>query len=356
MPLHKLLLYPFSIVYDAVTRFRNHLYNIGYKPVIHFERVVVSVGNLSVGGTGKTPMVEYLIRLLKDRYQLATLSRGYGRKTKGFVVATAEERATGIGDEPMQFFKKFGDEVMVTVGEERAIAIPEIIFRKEEVEVILLDDAYQHRKVDRDLNILLTAYDAPFFKDYILPAGRLRESRKGAKRADVVVVTKCPEDFSEEEEKYYEKQVLQYTVPGTPVFFSAIKYETPEPVYEKVDHTTGKVILVSGLANARYFEDFIKKTYTVAQHKAFGDHHHYTLKDVLAIKGAYEELKGEEGFILTTEKDMVKFLRSDFKEVLKTLPFYYVPIKTHILNKEKAFQELILNSIGKRKESLKGII
>lgn len=356
MRLLKLLLFPLSVVYDAITRFRNHLYNIGYKPIIHFETVVVSVGNLSVGGTGKTPMVEYLLRLLKQQYHLATLSRGYGRKTTGFIVATPEETAESIGDEPMQFFKKFGHEVMVTVGEERAVAIPEIIFQQENTEVILLDDAYQHRKVARDLNILLTAFDAPFFKDAVLPAGRLRESRKGAKRADVVVVTKCPEGFSEKEAKYYEKQAQPYMVPNTPVFFSTVKYETPEPVYKRKGTPEGKVILVSGLANARHFEEFARKQYAVAQHKAFGDHHRYTLKDIMEIKAVFESLEGNDKFVLTTEKDMVKFLKQEFKVVLEDLPFYYIPIKTHILKEEKAFQALILNSVSKRRDSLKGII
>lgn len=231
MAFYKILLYPLSVLYDAVTRFRNHLYNIRYKPRIHFETMVISVGNLAVGGTGKTPMVEYLIQLLKDQYKLATLSRGYGRKTKGFHFLNQEDTAEKVGDEPLQFFKKFGTEVVITVGEERALAIPEILFHHEETEIILLDDAFQHRKVDRDLNILLTAYASPFFADIILPAGRLREARKEAARADMVVVTKCPENLSETEQQHFKTRIKQYTVPEVPIFFSSIKYEVPVPVY-----------------------------------------------------------------------------------------------------------------------------
>lgn len=218
MPLHQILLFPFSALYDAATRLRNHLYDIGTKPVIHFETITVSVGNLAVGGTGKSPMVEYLVRLLKGQYKVATLSRGYGRKTKGFILASEQSTAASIGDEPMQFYRKFGAEVAVAVGEERAIAIPEILFHHSDTEVIILDDAFQHRKVGRDLNILLTAYHSPFFKDHVLPAGRLREARKGAHRADIVVVTKCPPTLDEKDKTSFSQAIREYAQPDVPIF------------------------------------------------------------------------------------------------------------------------------------------
>src|SRR5690606_117557 len=162
MKVFQILLYPLSILYNRATGFRNHLYNIHYKPTFHFETITISVGNLSVGGTGKSPMIEYLIRLLKDRFKVATLSRGYGRRSKGFKIADNHDDATSLGDEPFQFYLKFGKEVTVTVGEERAVAIPEILYNDENTEIILLDDAYQHRTVARDVNILLTTFDRPF--------------------------------------------------------------------------------------------------------------------------------------------------------------------------------------------------
>ena len=354
MALYKILLFPMSILYDAATRLRNHFYNIGSKPVIHFETVTISVGNLAVGGTGKTPMVEYLIRLLKDRYKVATLSRGYGRKTKGFKIASEHSTATSIGDEPMQFYRKFNTDIIVAVGEERAIAIPEILFHHPAVEVILLDDAYQHRKVERDLNILLTAFDTPFFKDHVLPAGRLREARKGAQRADAVVVTKCPATLSELDKKSYIKAILEYSRPDVPIFFSGIRYEHPQPVYDTAKAPAGKVVLISGLANAGHFENFAKKKYEVVKHMAFGDHHQYTIKDVQHIKEEFKHIEGD--FLLTTEKDMVKLLKPDIQAILGDLPIYYMPIQTYILDQEDAFKEMVLNSITKRKDSLQGII
>ncbi len=354
MPLRQILLLPFSVLYDVATRLRNHLYNIGSKPVIHFETIMISVGNLAVGGTGKSPMVEYLVRLLKDQYKVATLSRGYGRKTKGFMMATDQATAASIGDEPMQFFRKFKDEAIIAVGEERAEAVPEILFQNPDVEVIVLDDAYQHRKVERDLNILLTVYDNPFFKDYVLPAGRLREARIGAQRADVVVVTKCSSALSEMEKASYIQSIRKYSKADVPVFFSNVRYENPQPIYGKVGEPAGRAVLISGLANAGHFERYAQNKYKILQHLAFGDHHHYTLKDVLHIKEQFTVLGGD--FILTTEKDMVKLLTPEIQAVLGELPIYYVPIYTYILDQEEAFKEIVLNSVIKRKDSLQGII
>lgn len=354
MPLHQILLFPFSALYDAATRLRNHLYDIGTKPVIHFETITVSVGNLAVGGTGKSPMVEYLVRLLKDQYEVATLSRGYGRKTKGFVMASEHSTAESIGDEPVQFYRKFGPEITVAVGEERAIAIPEILFHRSDTEVIIMDDAFQHRKVGRDLNILLTAYQSPFFKDYVLPAGRLREARKGAQRADIVVVTKCPPKLDEIDKTSFYNAIRQYAQSKVPIFFSGIRYEKPKPVYNQAHAPSGKVVLVSGLANGAHFEDFAKTTYEVIKHFAFGDHHAYTPKDAQKIKHEFQHLKGD--FILTTEKDMVKLLVPEIQEVLGQLPLYYMPIQTYILEEEEAFKATVLNSVKKRKDSLQGII
>ena len=354
MPLQQILLFPFSVLYDAATRLRNHLYNIGSKPVMHFETITVSVGNLAVGGTGKSPMVEYLVRLLNDRYKVATLSRGYGRKTKGFMIATDASTAGDIGDEPMQFYRKFKTVATIAVGEERVEAIPEILFHNPDIEVIILDDAYQHRKVARDLNILLTVYDKPFFKDHVLPAGRLREARTGAQRADMVVVTKCPEALPEKDQASYMQSIREYSKPDVPVFFSSVRYESPQPVYGKMGSLTGKTVLISGLANTDHFENFAQREYEVVKHMAFGDHHAYTLKDAQKIKEEFERLKGD--FLLTTEKDMVKFITPEIQAVLGELPIYYVPICSYILDQEEAFKNMVLNSVKKRKDSLQGII
>lgn len=345
------------MLYDASTRLRNHLYNIQYKPAFHFQTMVISVGNLSVGGTGKTPMIEYLIRLLKDRFKLATLSRGYGRKSKGFRIASPKDSAESIGDEPYQFYCKFGSEILVAVGEERAIAIPEILFNKEATELILLDDAYQHRKVERDLNILLTTFDRPFFSDFLLPAGRLREAASGAKRADVIVVTKCPQELSEQQKQYYSSRIKKYTRPETPVFFGSIAYETSVPVFKNSFlRPGGEGIIVSGLADASHFEAYAKKEYFIADHLSFNDHHHYTLGDAQQIKKHFDALEQKDKFILTTEKDMVKFLKPEIRSVLADLPIFYLPITTKILTQQAEFEQIVINSIKKRKATLAGII
>ena len=201
------LLYPFTLLYGTITDFRNHLYNMGQRPSIQFDTNVINVGNLTVGGTGKTPHVEYLIRLLHSQYKVATLSRGYGRKTKGFILANDEATAESIGDEPLQFYKKFKNECVVSVGEERALAIPHILTEHPETQVVLLDDAYQHRAVTPSFNILLTDYNRLFYQDYPFPSGRLRERRKGAKRANAVIVTKCPDDLSSSAQQAIEQQI-----------------------------------------------------------------------------------------------------------------------------------------------------
>lgn len=357
MNFFKIILYPFSLLYDASTRLRNHLYNIEYKPAFHFETIVISVGNLSVGGTGKTPMIEFLIRLLKGRYKLATLSRGYGRKSKGFKIAASEDNAESIGDEPYQFYSKFQSEILVAVGEERAIAIPEILYNQEDIEVILLDDAYQHRKVERDLNILLTTFERPFFDDLLLPAGRLREAASGAKRADVIVVTKCPREIYEQQKLNYKTRIEKYARPNTPVFFSSIGYEAPQPVFgNKFLSPKGTGIIVSGLANASDFEAHARNCFAIANHLKFNDHHDYTLKDIQQIKAGFEALEQGDKFVLTTEKDMVKFLKPELKSVLEDLPVFYLPITIQILTQQAEFEHLVINSIKKRKDTLAGII
>ncbi|MGB3778502.1 MAG: tetraacyldisaccharide 4'-kinase, partial [Tunicatimonas sp.] len=193
-----ILLFPLSLIYRAATTFRNHLYDIQSRKTIAFTPFIISVGNLSVGGTGKTPMVVYLAQRLKDDYPLAILSRGYGRQTRSVRIANAQDTARTLGDEPYLFYRRFGKQSTVAVGEERVAAVPEILFHTPDTQVILLDDAYQHRAIGRDFNILLTNHARPFYADQVLPAGRLRESRRGAQRADAVVVTKCPNHLPEE--------------------------------------------------------------------------------------------------------------------------------------------------------------
>ena len=212
------LLYPLSLLYGWMMQVRNRQFDTGKRNVVEFIPKIISVGNLSMGGTGKSPMIEWLIRLLKDDHQLATISRGYGRKTKGFILVGDEDTARTVGDEPLQFYRKFGNDVKVSVCEERILAVPEIVGDFPETNLFLLDDAYQHRKIGRDLNILLTAYDALFVDDSVVPMGGLRERPSGAARADMVVVTKCPSGLEQDVKERVGNRIKAYAG-DKPVYF-----------------------------------------------------------------------------------------------------------------------------------------
>ncbi len=339
-----MILWPLAALYDSITRFRNHLYNTGYQKTLDFTPFIISVGNLSVGGTGKSPMIEYLSDLLlKENYSVAILSRGYGRKTKGVRLATDEDTAETLGDEPYQFYRKYHSRsVPVVVAEERVLGVPEIIHHHPETQVILLDDAYQHRAIARNLNLLLTSFDRPFYRDWILPAGRLRESRSGAKRADVVIVTKCPENLSESQREQITHNVKMYTQEGTPVFFSSIHYGEPKPVFSTTE-LSEKVIAFSGIARPKLFQDYVRQHFLTQECITFADHHRYTEKDSKQLsKGAQQET-GNISFI-TTEKDMVKLI--DDPAEWQALPIFYLPIETRFLPDDTEFSLWIAQQLS----------
>ena len=341
----RILLFPFAILYDAVTRFRNHLFDLGNKPSFEFDTNVIAVGNLSVGGTGKTPMIEYLIRLLSKQYKLTTLSRGYGRKTKGFRIANGSDSPKSLGDEPFQLFNKFKD-VHVAVGEERALAIPEIIHNVEGNELILLDDAYQHRYVKPNLNILLTDYSEPFYNDFVLPSGRLREARKGADRADIVIVTKCPDALNDQKMLEVSSQITRYSRKNVPIFFSKVLYADPIAITKNTIWNEN-IILFTGLANNNSIVNYIDQKYTLIDTLTFSDHHNYTESDFNKLKSVYESNK--PCILLTTEKDMVKLISPEIKVKIDSLPLFYLPIKTEFLKNGEVFDELVLNSIERNR-------
>ena len=340
MSVFRILLLPFAMLYDAVTAIRNRLFDMNYKPSTRFDIPVIGVGNLAVGGTGKTPMVEHLIRLLQPSYKIATLSRGYGRNTTGFKIADGKDTAATIGDEPFQLYKKFTPGVAVVVGEDRAYAIPMLLQDLENITVVIMDDAYQHRSVTPGLSILLTEYGNPFYNDHLLPYGRLREAPEGAKRADVIVVTKCPSYLSEDEAMEIEKSIRTYS--RKPVFFSKIRYGNPvrfgmQAVLSK------KVILVSAIANAHILEDYVRKAYDMLKHFAFRDHYAITAADLAEISSLLKKYPEGEVSILTTEKDMVKLQRDELKGQVSQLPLFYLPIETEFIRNGKDFDTLVLS-------------
>jgi tetraacyldisaccharide 4'-kinase len=330
---------------DIITSLRNRLYDQGLKPSASFDIPVISVGNLSVGGTGKTPMIEHLIRILKSDYAMATLSRGYKRKTKGFRIAGPSDTATTLGDEPFQFYAKYGNDVVVSVGEERAMAIPQIIHEHPQVHVILLDDAFQHRRVKPSFQILLTDFHKPFYSDFLLPAGRLRESKSGANRADVIVVTKCPETILPDEMMVMETAIRKYA--DRPIFFTSIHYGELIPLSNK-PMTDKRIILVTGIANAESIHSHVSANYSLLQHFDFPDHHTYSAKEVKEI---YDFAKENRAAVITTEKDAAKIRSEHFRVWVSETPFFYLPIEIEFLKNGQDFDAMVLNAVNVAKDA-----
>ncbi|MBC5837299.1 tetraacyldisaccharide 4'-kinase [Flavobacterium muglaense] len=329
------ILFPFAILYGIITSIRNFLFDIGVLKSTSFNIPVIAVGNLSVGGTGKSPQIEYLIRLLQDDYRVATLSRGYKRESEGYILADANASAKTIGDEPFQYFQKF-KKAQVAVDTSRKNGIEQLLSQKIKPQLILLDDAYQHRKVKAGFYILLTSYGDLYADDFMLPTGNLRESRSGAARANVVIVTKCPETLSQKEQNQIQSR-LKLTNEQE-LFFTAIAYD--DQVYSgkeqlRVTDIAGKEkLLLAGIAKPQPFFAYLQAANDVTM--VYPDHHHFTEKDITDIKN-----KAENKIIITTEKDYVRLKGSILEEQL-----YYLPIKSAFLNREGDFMKKIKNYVG----------
>ncbi len=289
------LLQPFALLFNLTTTIRNFLYDKKVLSSVTFDRPVICVGNLTVGGTGKTPHVEFIVRLLNSEYRCGIISRGYGRCTRGYVLANPASTPQSIGDEPSMYIRKLG--VPVAVCESRSEGIVELLSEYPNLEVIVMDDGFQHRSVSPSFSVLLCDFGRPFFNDWLLPAGRLRESRRGAARAQAVVVSKCPENLSDTTRKAYLNQIRRYT--EAPVFFSRFRYAQPKNYLGQTLSYGQKVLLVSGIANHLPLSAYVRKHYQVVKEIAFGDHHRYTPAEV-------ESITNSAWAVLTTEKDAVK--------------------------------------------------
>lgn len=339
-----MLMLPFSLVYGLIIFIRNWLFDRNILRSASFNLPVICIGNLAVGGTGKSPMVELLVGKLKNQFRLAVLSRGYKRKTSGYALATEQSTALEIGDEPMQFYNKFPD-VTVAVGEERVVAIPQLLHDKPDTRVILLDDAFQHRSVKAGFNILLTDYNNLFTRDWFLPTGDLRDQQKSARRADIIVVTKCPPDLSLAEKN----QLIKEIKPGTKqqLFFSAISYGKPYQIVTRETWTAGKsteILLVTGIANPAPLKKHLEEKFNGYDEIAFSDHHIYTIDDLKNIVRKFEQMESAGKILLTTEKDAVRFQK--FSQQLRELPFFVMPIEPVFLFKEEnQFTSLITTFI-----------
>ncbi|HEX8576100.1 MAG TPA: tetraacyldisaccharide 4'-kinase [Flavobacterium sp.] len=339
MKLLRKILFPFSLLYGGITWCRNRLYDKGILRSYTFPVPVIAVGNLSVGGTGKTPQVEYLIRLLSPKYKIATLSRGYKRTSKGFILADATSDAAILGDEPFQYYQKFPG-VWVAVDADRKNGIGQLLSQHEKPEVVLLDDAYQHRKVKAGFYILLTAYNDLYADDFILPVGNLRESSSGAQRADCIIVTKCPKDLSKsEQEKIKNKLKLRV---GQPLYFSSIAYDQ-FVLSEKQQLPVATIkseakVLLAGIAKPVPFFDYLKNEDDIVL--TFPDHHHFTDKDITAIRN-----KAGNRIIITTEKDYVRL-----KGAIPEGQLFYLPIQSQFIEDKENFDLSILAYLEKNRK------
>ncbi len=323
MNLIRKILFPLVPIYQGVTWIRNWCFDKHIFKSKSYNFPIICVGNLSVGGTGKTPLIEYLVRLLKDNYSIATLSRGYKRNTKGFQIANENSSALTVGDEPYQFYQKFTD-IVVSVDSDRQYGIAMLQRIKNKPDIILLDDAFQHRKVKAGFNILLTTYDRLYINDFSLPTGNLREPKSGAKRADVIVVTKCPNFLSNDEKN----KIINLLKPKDKqqVFFSTINYA--DTIYSiKESKPIGilkneQFTLVTGIANSESLLNYLKEQGCNFEHLKFKDHHEFTTADLGKVNG--KEL------VLTTEKDFMRL-----KGKIDTSRIYYLPIDVEISNEDK---------------------
>lgn len=335
MNLLRKILFPIAIIYGLVTAIRNLLFDKGILKSAAFPIPVIAVGNLSVGGTGKTPQIEYLIRLLQNDYRVATLSRGYKRESKGYILANENVTAKIVGDEPFQYYKKFS-KIQVAVDASRKNGIEQLLSQSLKPEVILLDDAYQHRKVKAGFYVLLTAYGDLYADDCMLPTGNLREYKSGAKRANLIVVTKCPAKLSTQSKE--EIRAKLRLTKKQQLFFTTISYDdTACSAHDnlKVSEIIKKdKLLLAGIAKPESFFAYLQAANDLTM--VYPDHHHFTDNDIIEIKN-----KSKNNIIVTTEKDFVRLKGSVLEEQL-----YYLPIKSKFLEGADLFDKTILNYVG----------
>lgn len=338
------MLFPVSLVYGAVIWLRNRLYDKNILKSSAFNLPVICVGNLSAGGTGKSPMVEFLLKLLHSHMEVAVLSRGYKRKTRGYALAGPGTTALEIGDEPMQFHLKFPD-VSIAVGEERVVAIPQLLHDKPDTKVIVLDDAFQHRTVRAGLNIVLSDYSNLYTRDWFLPTGDLRDEKNSYKRAQVLVVTKCRPDLPEAEKAAILEEINP--LPHQQVFFSTIRYGMPYHILTRQEMTineTMEVLLVSGIANPTPLKKYLQEKSKTYYEIPYSDHHIFSIDDLKDMVKRYDAIPTTNKIILTTEKDAVRLVK--FEQQLKELPVYVIPIEVQFLfNEQQVFSDLITKFI-----------
>ncbi len=351
-----ILLYPFSLLYGLIVWIRNILFDYEIIKSNEFPIPIISVGNITVGGTGKTPHIEYLVELLKDEFQVATLSRGYRRKTRDFILAGPDSGVHEIGDEPVQIKQKYPD-IHVAVDRRRVNGIRELMKRLPDLDVILLDDAYQHRYVKPGMSILLIDFSRPMSEDCLLPAGRLREQAYEGRRANTILITKCPDRLKPIDRRLIVKDQNLY--PFQHLFFTKLVYGEPVPVFKdnerpmsisQMKSVKPRILMVSGIAGPRLFKKHLRSISPQITELTYPDHHCYSEKDITRITGEYEEMEGTEKLIFTTEKDAMRLRK--FTKIASSIRerMYYVPVGIEIMNEdEDSFNTQIRNYVRNNK-------
>lgn len=334
------ILYPFALIYGTMTAFRRWMFRCGLRKAYQAPIPTIGVGNLSVGGTGKTPHVEYLIRLLSNQYKIATLSRGYKRKTKGFVLANdidpQQLSAELIGDEPLLFFTKF-PHIKVAVDEKRKDGIQQLLQRFPDLQLIILDDCYQHLQIKPNLNILITEHQNPYSKDYPLPAGRLREFRSAARYADMVIVSKCPADMTEVQRS--EMAQLLKLKSSQLLFFTTMHYGELTALNEcgkqqQISPQT-EVVLLTAIAHPEPMVEYLSEKFKIIHHYRFADHHYFSAEEIVEIQKTFFSEKNQNRILVTTEKDSMRLIYGNLSKHLETIPLFSLPIEPYFLFQEE---------------------
>ncbi len=337
------LLTPFSWGYGAGVWLRNAAFDVGLLPQEEFDVPVVSVGNITVGGTGKTPHVEYIIEALYRRYHIAVLSRGYKRKTKGFILASNNMTPRDIGDEPYQIFSKFSGLITLAVCESRRKGIRELLRIDPDINLILLDDGFQHRYVKPKVNIVLVDYNHPPYEDKLMPLGTLREPARNVLRGDIVVVTKCPSDITAMDIRMVKKNLALFPYQG--LFFSNIRYADPIPVFPVQSpqitslqwlREDDAVLCLTGIATPKPLVRYLRQFAARVKVMHFDDHHFFTRRDFSDIFKVYNQLEGKRKFIITTEKDAVRIMNNPYFPPTRRHCIFYIPMRVGFLEMEGA--------------------
>jgi tetraacyldisaccharide 4'-kinase len=354
----KILLYPLAWLYGVGVSMRNQMYDLNLLKSTEFDVPVISIGNITVGGTGKTPHVEYLVNLLKEKFGVATLSRGYKRKTSGFRIVETSSTAIEVGDEPLQIKNKFPN-VTVAVCENRVVGAKSLLNLSNEIipDVVLLDDAFQHRRITPGINILLIDYNRQIKEDMLLPAGRLRESATQMRRANIIIFTKCPNEITPITRRILMKDVG--LMPYQKLYFTTLIYEKLKPVFtaKKLGDNFYKekvfsMLIITGIASPELVHNYLKQFSKRAEVLEFPDHHNYSTEDILSISQKFDSVNSENKVIVTTEKDAMRLKDSDDLTDDIKAAIYYLPIKVKFLDDEgKSFNKKIFNYVGENKSN-----